>query len=198
MPEFLQNLHGGIHLALTAVAYPQVGHGRTFVFEPADASRHHLAHAREVVHTRYRLDDKLAVVALVGLAVLEGDETCHRVRAREVRNVHALDTEGGLLEAQHLLQFKDALVDFAILLHLRAHLHQNHVGVRARKLQEPELLAALRVRDCHLVARLLGKGLRERFRIRRVSGNAALIAKPEGNVGRDFARDKPHVHVPLQ
>ena len=114
-----------------------------------------------------------------------------------MRDIHALDAEGGLLEPEHLLQLEYALVDLAVLLHLGAHLHEYHVGVRARELEEPELLAALRVHDAHLVPRLLGQGLRERFHIRRVSGNGALVAGFERHVRRDLARDKFNIHVPL-
>ena len=53
-----------------------------------------------------------------------------------MRNVDALDAERSLFKPENLLQFKDALVDFAVLLHFGAHFHKNHVGVRACKLQE--------------------------------------------------------------
>ena len=130
-------------MAFTAVAYPQVGHGNALVFEPANAAGHHFAHAGEVVDAFYRFNDKLAVVRLVGPPVLERHEACHGICARKVRNVDALDAERSLFKPENLLQFKDALVDFAVLLHFGAHFNENHIGVRACKLQESEFFAAL-------------------------------------------------------
>ena len=143
MAELFQNLHGGVYLAFTAVAYPQVGHGYALVFEPANTAGHHFAHAGEVVDSFDGLDDKLAVVGFVGAPVLEGHKASYGVRARKVRNIHALDAERRLFESENFLQFEYALVDFAVLLHFGAHFHENHVGIGASKFQESELFAAL-------------------------------------------------------
>ena len=87
------------------------------------------------------------------------------------------------------MQFKNATVDFAVLLHFGAHFHENHVGIRGGEFQEPELLAALRIREHDLVRRLGGKRLFNRFSLRHVSR--------QGHICRNFTRNKFHVHVPL-
>ena len=176
-------------MTFTTIAHPQVRHRDAFVFQAADAAGHHFAHAREVIDACHGLDDKLPVIALVRATVLERHQARHGIRTGQMGNIHALDAERSFLEPEHFLQFKNATIDFAVLLDLGAHFHENHVGVRGGKFQEPELFATLRIREHDLVIRLRRKRLFHRFAFRQIFG--------QGHIRRDFAGNEFHVHVPL-
>ena len=87
------------------------------------------------------------------------------------------------------MQFKNAAVDFAVLLHFGAHFHENHVGIRGGKFQESKFFTALWIRKHDLVRRLGSKRLFNRFALRHV--------RWERHIRCNFARNKFHVHVPL-
>ena len=88
----LENLFRGRYLAGPPVDEHEVRQVQALVDEARIASGDRLAHGAEIVDRSLEAPDlEVAVVLLVGHAVLEGDEGGDGVLARELRDIEALD-----------------------------------------------------------------------------------------------------------
>ena len=150
MPSASSACGGGVQLPDAAVDQHQARHGLLFLLHPLVAAGHHLAHRGEVVHALDALDDELAIVGLLHLAVFPHHHRRHRFRALDMRDVEALDALGQLRQHERVLQsFLDRL---GRRLHHAEALIVGLLGILPDQVDQRALVAALRHVNLHLAA----------------------------------------------
>src|SRR3974390_1211499 len=100
----LQGTGGSVQLPNAPVDEDQAGQWLLLRLQARVAPRHYLAHGGEVVHAHHGLDDELAVVRLLHLAVFPHHHRGHRLRSLDVRDVEALDAVGWLGQGECILK----------------------------------------------------------------------------------------------
>ena len=99
----VQHLPGHLHLAFAAIHYQQLRQRFVRLFHTAVATIYHLRHRGVVVGTFDGLDIETAVLATVGLAVCEPDQSGDRVGSLYVAVVERLYMYRQFRQLQHLL-----------------------------------------------------------------------------------------------
>jgi hypothetical protein len=179
--ERFERLGGGVELSQAAVDQHQAGHGLFFFLLPLVAARDHLAHGGEIVHAGDGLDDELAVVGFLHLAVFPHHHRCHRFRSLNVRDVEALDALWQLGQAERLLQ--GFLNGARIGLQNAETLIVRLLGIGAGEIDEFAFVSALRNGDMHSC----GAGALARELLAERVFKFLAIFEVDGNV--DVARD---------
>src|SRR3984893_2742073 len=143
--ERFECLRGCVKLSDAAVDQHQTGH-RLFLFAYAlVASRHHFSHAGKVVHPGNALDDELAVIGFLHLAVFPHHHRSHRLSSLNVRDVETFNPLRELRKTKRVLE--SLLNSASVRLHNAEPLVVRLLGVGARQIDELTLVAALRHRD---------------------------------------------------
>ena len=143
--EGFEGLSGGVELSDAPVDQRQAGHGLFFFLQAFIAARDHFAHGREIVHAFDRLDNELAVIGLLHLAVFPHHHRGDGLGALNVRNVKALDPLGQFGQGKSVLE---RFLDQArIRLHHAEALVIRLLGIVAGEIDQLALVATLRDGD---------------------------------------------------
>src|SRR5664280_125277 len=137
-----QRLRGCVQLSDAAIDQHQARHVLLFFLNPLVTAGYHLAHRGEVVHPDDVLNDELAVVGFLYLAVFPDHHRRDGFRALDMGDVEALNPLGQLRQHERVLQgFLDR---FRRRLHDAEALIIRLLGILAHQVDQRALVAALR------------------------------------------------------
>src|SRR5262245_3870426 len=160
-PQFVQRGGGRRQLSLAAVNEDQVRELFLLFQQSRIAPVDRLAHRGEIVRALDRLDDELAVIRLLHLAVFANDHPGDVLGALNVRDVERFDPMRVRRQAQGLLQFGQDLRP--IRLDRAEALIEAELGVLLDQVDHLALLAPLRIEYLDAPPALFAAHLFERF-----------------------------------
>src|SRR5262245_20710187 len=160
-PQLVQRGGGERQLPLAAVNEDQIRQPLLFLQQARIAPIDGFAHRGEIVRALDRLDDELAVVRLLHLAVFANDHPRDVLRALNVRDVKRLDPVRVRRQTQNILQFGQDLRPIG--LDDPEALVETELGVLFDQVDHLALLAALRVEDLHATTALFAQHFFQSF-----------------------------------